>query len=139
MSLQFNTEDQAVSGADLYSDPLMPDFIWPLAPVTLARLWSPIPMAVETLGAPILQSVSSGGEAVVIWRRRSADVAIDAGPPDISFFQRVLKALLTVEATEHDCLALVASVGWSYDAPRLGHAQRSLMKKHGYIETRRRP
>ncbi|GEM_PF-3751688 len=138
ISLQFDVEEQAADCSEFFSDPLMPESLLPLTPVLLARLWCPIPMAIEILGSPLLCNLSPRA-AVAIWERRPASVLVEDGPPDVAHFQRVLKSLTRVETSALDRLVLIASIGWNYESRRFTQHQRSLMKKCGFLHVERRP
>jgi hypothetical protein len=138
LSYQIDMEGQAVEEADFYSNPMMPESIGPFSPVSMAKLWSPFPLAVDVLGEPLKAEISQQGEAVALWARRRVAVEIDERESDVSFFQTLLDRMLRLDIS-HDGLALIGRVGWSYDnADTFDRYQRKLMDRLKFVEKRRR-
>jgi hypothetical protein len=143
MTLHFDREEQAwdenhiKSGLhDIF------DYFQPIAPVSLAELWSPFPMAIQLLGKPIHSGTSEDSwPAYAVFAvpeepaRRSSPSSVHA-----KHFARLTNLCITAAKERHSSqILLVAMHGWSYrDARRMTTHVRNIMGFAGYRFAERR-
>jgi len=136
LRFQIEMEGQAVQDSDFLTDERMPTAIAPVSPVSMARLWSPFPLAVHLLGRPISSGIHES-TCFGLWPKGKRDIEIEKRESDVSFFQTLLRGVLH-HPSDHDGVALVVSIGWSYDNDsKFDGFQKRIMKRLGFIETRR--
>lgn len=149
MSYQYEIEQQADrTGRVLVGDADWRAHFTPVAPVQLARAWSPLPAAIDVLGPPGWASVAldtpgTRAAAACAWRPSVAHPpapAARSGEPDAERFRRLL-AVALIRAAERDRGVLVAArPGWSYDdAGPVSATTRRLMESVGFVVQDRRP
>lgn len=146
MSYHFDVEEQAYAPEMLNSSPdLIPEFLSPIAPVTVASQWSPFPMAVSFLGKPEQHGIGdqrfSGRAAFAVWTPRylGAD-DLPQMTADEAHFVFLLRLATSAAKSDQCRVLLVGSPGWSYD-----HAVENLMNPDtailmhnaGYLYTER--
>jgi hypothetical protein len=150
MSLQYDFEAQADRHGRVFPE----DNDWttrfaPVAPVQLALGWSPVPRAIELLGAPAVEAFELEGDTHTV-------TCAWAPPSDLKVTARRLRAarptspddkrlveLLTATAMRTHAKAsrilLVARPGWSYErAGIITPRTESLMKRAGFVVADRR-
>ena len=140
MAHQYDIEEQADRTGYVHAR----DVDWrthfaPVAPVQLTRAWSPLPAAVEALGAPDWTSVETdvlGTQAVACaWKsigvHRLPAASVDE--PDQERFRRLL-AVTAMRASSADRGTLIAAKpGWSYmHAYQPSAVTRQLMERAGF-------
>ncbi len=147
MSYQHDIEEQADrTGVVLARDAEWRDHFAPVAPVQLARAWSPLPAAVEVLGAPDWESVEPDvmgtHAAACAWasvgtRRPPATRTLDA--PDHERFRRLLAVAMMRAGSAGQGVLIAAKPGWSYENARPpSAATRQLMQRVGFAVADRR-
>lgn len=120
MSTHYDIEEQACDEEHLGSVPeLLFDVFMPVAPVSLAEAWSPIPLACQLLGSPAIHGIDQSTD----WHRPAFGVfgstflgESDYGPTmehDRHAFR--LLRFACARALEQECdVLLVAQPGWSF-------------------------
>ncbi len=143
MSYHFDVEEQAYTPKMLRSPPnLIPNYLTPIAPVTLALKWSPFPMAISILGQPESHG-SSDGAAFAVWSPRylGADDT-DTTTTDEAHFLFLLRLAASAAMAAKCRVLLVGSPGWSY-THALGRYMNPdtaiMMHEAGYLFTERVP
>jgi hypothetical protein len=116
----------------------------PVAPVQLTRAWSPLPAAVEVLGAPDWTSVEPDGlgthAAACAWNPAGVRrlPAAPAGEPDHERFRRLLAVAAMRAGSASRGVLIAAKPGWSYEHARQPVAvARQLMEHAGFAVTDR--
>jgi hypothetical protein len=145
MSYQHDIEEQADhTGHVLARDVDWREHFTPVAPVQLTKAWSPLPVAVEALGAPDWTSVEPDGlgthAAACAWN--SADIrrlsATPASGPDHERFRRLLAVTAMRAGSASRGVLIAAKPGWSYEhAHQPSAVARQLMKHAGFVVTDR--
>ena len=151
MSYQYDVEEQSECSG--WAELLVDDPRWrrrlrPIAPVQLAREWSPCPLASEILGAPFSSSVSTRGflgrEVVLIWHRRQTETVRRltrwTSTDDERRFVELLGDACLLARKHRAGVLLVAQPGWSYenDFP-IAEWIADSMRGRGYVRTDRKP
>lgn len=145
MSYQHDIEEQAHrTGHVLARDVDWRKHFTPVAPMQLTRAWSPLPAAVEALGAPDWTSIEPDGlgthAAACAWtsvevRRLSAT---PVNEPDHERFRRLLAVAAMRADGTHLGVLIAAKPGWSYEHARQPSAvTRQLMERAGFVVTDR--
>lgn len=146
MSYQHDIEEQA----DRTGHVLAPDADWrehftPVAPVQLTQAWSPLPVAVEVLGAPDWASVEQdrlGANAAACTWNSAGVRRLSATPdsePDHDRFRRLLAVTAMRASSANRGVLIAAKPGWSYEHARQPSAvTRQLMEHAGFVVTDRR-
>lgn len=145
MSYQHDIEEQADrTGHVLARDVDWREYFAPVAPVQLTRAWSPLPAAVEALGAPDWTSIELDGlgthAAACAWT--SVDVrrlsATPMNEPDHERFRRLLAVTAMRAGSAHRGVLIAAKPGWSYEhALEPSAVTRQLMERAGFVVTDR--
>jgi hypothetical protein len=143
MSLQYDIEEQADrTGVVIAEHSGWRDQFIPVAPVQLARAWSPLPTAVEVLGPPQWRSVEPDvmgtKAAACVWRPADVDVrelaAARWASPDQERFRQLLVITVGRASQGNRGILIAAKPGWSYDkAIAPGEAARRLMDGVGFV------
>jgi hypothetical protein len=140
MSYQYDVEEQADrTGVVVPEDTDWRTAFTPVAPVQLARAWSPLPLAVDLLGPPDWASAErdmGARAAACAWRPANAGElgARREHSPDYDRFHRLLIVTLMRARDSNHGLLIAAKPGWSY-----GHAHtpsadtRRLMEAVGFV------
>jgi hypothetical protein len=149
MSLHFDIEEQCCDEEHLRTAPdLLFKIFRPIAPVTLAEKWCPIPMLVRLLENPIQHGADSTGE-----RRRPAFAVFnpiylgnsDFTPGNIHERHAYYLARLSASRAEEEKakILIVAQPGWSYFHAResgfMNPHSALFMHRAGYMFTERLP
>lgn len=146
MSFHYDVEEQAYTPEMLNSSPkLIPKYLAPIAPVTLAAGWSPFPMARAILGRPEQRGIAPKGSfhrgAFAVWKPRY--LGMDDLPKMTAHekhFVFLLRLAASAALAAKCRILLVGSPGWSYE-----HAVKNymnpetsvLMHEAGYLFTER--
>jgi hypothetical protein len=145
MSYHYEVEEQAYMPKMLNSSPdLIPKYLAPIAPVTLAYRWSPFPMAFSLLGKPEYHEVSDPGRsrtAFAVWKPKylGAD-EIQAKTIDEAHFLFLLRLAASACLAAKCRVILVGKPGWSYEhaVTRLMNPDTAIMMHNaGYLFTDR--
>lgn len=148
LSFQYDFEEQADRYGRVFpEDNEWPDVFAPVAPIQLARSWSPVPLAVEILGDPLLETAtdeerrtvavswSMAGDLKVVARRVRSKRLDD---PDHRRFLELLTAAALRVGERKACVLLIAKPGWDYEHTHpVSRQTASLMKKAGFVLTTR--
>jgi hypothetical protein len=148
MSFQFDLEEQA----DAYGGALPDDQTWtkaftPVAPVQLAREWSPLPCAVDVLPEPSVEAIEDGTGirmAVAAWEATRLSsvktIARQSTSADEKRFLGLLAVSVARAQQSQRGLLIAAKPGWSYERVHaVSKATARLMGKAGFVLTTRRP
>jgi hypothetical protein len=135
MSHQYDVEEQGnLAGYPEY----VPSIFRPLAPVTLAKEWTPFPMAITLLGSPVHASAADYGKRLFVFEPRS--LALTGCEPglDAAHF-----GFLLSEAIRHAkgrYIMMCGSPGWSYSSlDYISAGIRKRMEDAGFVFQRRKP
>ena len=143
MSTQFTREEQAQTAADLCTDSeLIPHRFRPVAPVTLSRLWSPIPLACDRLGVPLYSQLDDRGRAIAAWLPSEPWRPLTQSSGDVAHFELLVGHAVGVASATQGKIVLVAEPGWSYDGEDFiakDKPLRRLMRDFGFIVSQRKP
>jgi hypothetical protein len=149
LGAQYDFEEQADRhGRVLPEDAAWPKVFAPVAPIQLARGWSPVPRAVELLGEPRHEALDGGPgirTIAVAWAApddAEASVRRLRGLRPVTLHERRLLELLAAvvirAADRHAHVLLVARPGWSDEQARpMSRRTASLMAKAGFVTTTR--
>jgi hypothetical protein len=143
MGYHFEVEEQAHT-LNMLNSPtdLIPKYLAPLAPVTLAQKWSPFPLAISMLGDPEFHGASERSRsAFAVWSPRYlGKEKITTTIRDEEHFVFLFR-LAASAALEAKCrILLVGSPGWSYESAvdnRMNPDTALLMLQAGYVFTER--
>lgn len=132
MSTQYSIEDQCF--ADEYDsvDDFTDKYFNPVAPVTLAQQWSPIPSAEKWLGTPTWKEVedSHGWRSAACYWSKTDDSFFDdlvSLNEDVAHFRFLLTLAVTRAMNEGGGILIVCTPGWSYE-----YAQENPLSVYGY-------
>lgn len=148
MSYHYDSEEQTMTPEGFWSYPeWMPNYVRPLAPVTLAKRWAPFEMALELLGpADYLKCSSKKSKMVVgIWSPRDfTDAQFNLNLPDVRHFWFLLNLCLEFANQEGGRIIVVGEPGWWYDGwlenrKMMNPRTALLMHKAGYLYLDRVP
>lgn len=148
MSFQCDFEEQAECfGSALPNEQPWTEVFFPVAPIQVARGWSPLPCAVEALGEPTVEASERGApprQVVAGWdAARVSGIKTTAGRASSADEKRFLGLLTVCVARAQERrrgLLLVAQPGWSYDhVHEVSKKTARLIGKAGFVVTTRRP
>ena len=149
LSLQYDVEDQADAyGSVMPEQATWPRVFSPVAPIQLARAWSPVPRTVQLLGPPRDEAIAgeTGIRTIAVAWSLPADVKPIARrlrgqrttAPDERRLLELLAAVVLRASQRSGDVVLIARPGWSYEhahpaSPRTA----SLMTRAGFVVTDR--
>lgn len=145
MSYHFDVEEQAYTPKMLNSRPdLIPKYLTPIAPVTLAQRWSPFPLAASILGEPEHHDATEpcyGQAAFAVWTPRylGAD-RIPTATIDEAHFVFLFRLAASAALASKSKILLVGSPGWSYESAAEQYMNPDtavMMHNAGYLFTER--
>ena len=143
MSYQYDVEEQAGDTGSLFGgeEELIRVFM-PVAPVQLAKEWSPVPGALAVMGDATVHNFSkqeSLNSIALAWFGASVSKSKNASPAkNASLDERRFFSLLAVcgerALRQHAGILLVAQAGWSYDGGMVEFDARTnrIMRKAGF-------
>jgi hypothetical protein len=141
MAYQYDVEEQADrTGVVVTEDADWRAWFMPVAPVQLTRVWSPLPYAIELLGAPDWISTERdplGTVAVACaWAGARADelTATWDRRPDRERFRRLLAVALMRAHNHVRGVMIAAKPGWSYGSAQSTSTEtQRLMASTGFV------
>jgi hypothetical protein len=143
MSLQYDVEDQADrTGVVIAETSGWRGQFSPVAPVQLARAWSPLPSATEVLGPPDWESVEPDvmgtRAAACVWMPPTVNMGQLAAARwrslDQERFRQLLMAAVGRSSHSGRGILIGAKPGWSYDRVNVpGAATRRLMEGVDFV------
>lgn len=135
MSHQYDVEEQGnLCGFPEY----VPAVFRPIAPVTLAKEWSPLPLALQLLGEPVRISSAEYGKRSLIFRPSLPLASAESGA-DIAHFLFLLKHVVK-SSTDGDHIMVCGCPGWSYrNLDPMFRGVKKQMREFGFVFQDRKP
>jgi hypothetical protein len=140
MAYQYDVEEQGNLDGEGPEGSLVPTIFAPIAPVTLALLWSPFSAAIEALGQP-LHFDAKGGDTLAVFTPQVLPESFGL-TSDERHFSFLLHHACARALNEKALVLLVGSPGWAYDSEDFLEKEpevRKQMEDAGFVYTLRKP